>query len=149
METIEFSVLINAEKQKVWKTMLNDKTYRLWAKEFHEGSYFQGGWGKGSKILFLAEDKDGKPHGMYSRIKENINHHFISIEHLGLINNGVVDTTSEEVKKWAPSFENYTFTTKGTQTEVKVEMQVDEEYKIQFNEMWQRALNSLKALCEI
>lgn len=85
---------------------------------------------------------------MFSRVKENDAYKFISLEHLGIISNEVVDTTSDEVKKWAPSFENYTFTDKGDKTELKVEMQVEEEYKKMFDEMWPRALKALKTLCE-
>jgi hypothetical protein len=148
MKTIEFSILINADRKKVWDTMLNDKTYRLWTKPFHAGSYYEGNWKKGSEIRFLGPDENGDIGGMFSRIKDNVEHEFISIEHLGMINNGVVDTISEEVKKWAPSFENYTFTNKGNQTEVKVEMQIADEYATMFNEMWPNALNELKRLSE-
>ena len=94
---------------------------------------------------------------MYSKIKENRKHEYISIEHLGMVKDGVIDTTSDEVRKWTPAFENYTFTEKarlndpvgqGNQTEVKVEMQVASEYKAMFEEMWPRALKTLKDLCE-
>ncbi|MCD6018069.1 MAG: hypothetical protein K0S53_1190 [Bacteroidetes bacterium] len=148
METIHYSILIDANKEKVWDTMLNDKTYREWTKAFHDGSYYDGNWEKGSEIRFLGPDKDGNLQGMYSRIKENIKYEFISIEHLGIIKNGIVDTTSDEVKKWTPSFENYTFTEKGNQTEVKVDMQLDAEYKNMFDEMWPNALKALKQLSE-
>jgi L-rhamnose mutarotase len=148
METIQFSILINADKRKVWNTMLDEKTYREWTKEFHEGSYYEGNWNKGSEIRFIALDDKGAQQGMFSRIKDNIEYQFISIEHLGLINNGIVDTTSEEVKKWAPSFENYTFVETGNATTLKIEMQVETEYKSMFEEMWPRALNALKKLCE-
>ncbi len=148
METIQFTILINAGKQKVWETMLNDKTYRQWTAAFHEGSYYEGNWEKGSEIRFMGPDKEGKLSGMYAKIKDNRKYEFISIEHLGIITNGVVDTTSDEVKKWAPSFENYTFTEKGDQTEVKVEMQIIAEYKAMFEEMWPKALNALKKLSE-
>jgi hypothetical protein len=47
----------------------------------------------------LDVDKEGKLNGLYSKIKENIEHRFISIEHQGVISNGIIDTTSEEVKK--------------------------------------------------
>lgn len=148
METIQFSILINAGKQKVWNTMLEDKTYREWTVEFTPGSFFQGNWSKGSEMRFVAPGKDGKLNGLISMIKENEEYRFISIEHLGLINNGIVDTTSDEVKKWAPSFENYTFTEKDGQTELKIEMQVKPVYKAMFEEMWPRALKTLKSLCE-
>lgn len=86
--------------------------------------------------------------GMFSRIKENDKYKFVSIEHLGMIKNGVVDTTSEEVKKWTPALENYTFTEKDGKTEVKIEMDVAEEYESMFEEMWPKALKALKSLCE-
>ena len=148
MLTLQFSIIINASKQKVWETMLGDKSYREWAKEFHAGSYYQGNWNKGSEIRFIAPDTKGNQEGMLSRIKENIEYQFISIEHLGLINKGIVDTTSEQVKKWAPAFENYIFNDQGGKTELKIEMQVETEYKSMFEEMWPRALQALKSLCE-
>jgi len=148
METIKFSIVINANKQKVWDTMLADKTYREWTTAFHEGSYYEGSWDKGSEIRFLGPDKDGKMQGMFSRIKENIKYQFISIEHLGMVSDGIVDTTSEEAKKWTPSLENYTFTEIDNQTEVKVEMQIAAEYVTMFDEMWPKALKVLKKICE-
>lgn len=128
--------------------MLEDKTYRQWTAAFHEGSYYEGTWEKGTEIRFLGPGEDGKLGGMYSKIKENKKHEFISIEHLGMVSDDVVDTTSDEVKKWAPAFENYTFTEKGNQTEVKVDMQIDSNYKAMFEEMWPKALKALKNLSE-
>lgn len=148
METLKFSRLINADKQKVWTVMLGDSTYRSWTKEFNEGSFYEGSWSKGSEIRFVGKDEKGKLQGMFSVIKECIQYQFVSIEHQGLIHDGVVDTTSDEVKKWAPSFENYTFTNKGNQTEVSVEIQVETEFVPMFSEMWPRALKVLKSLCE-
>lgn len=148
METIQFKITIDANKQKVWDTMLNDKTYRQWTAAFHEGSYYEGSWEKGSEILFMGPDSEGKKSGMYAKIKDNRPYEFVSIEHLGEINNGVIDTTSERVKKWAPSFENYTFKEKGDQTELTVDMQTVPEYKAMFEEMWPKALKSLKELSE-
>lgn len=148
METLHFSILINADKQKVWNTLLEDKSYREWTKPFHAGSYYEGNWEKGSEIRFLGPDDDGQLGGMLSRINENIKYQYISIEHLGVINNGIVDTTSEEVKKWTPAFENYTLTEKGNQTELKIDIQIDASYKVMFEDMWPKALNVLKNLSE-
>lgn len=148
MQVIQFSILIHADRKKVWNAMLEDKTYREWTRAFHEGSYYEGSWKKGSEIRFLAKNEQGIPEGMFSRIKEHIEYQFISIEHLGIISDGKVDTTSDEVKKWASSFENYTFTDKGGQTEVGVELQVDENYVEMFEDMWPKALNLLKEICE-
>ncbi|ULH29688.1 hypothetical protein FH581_007500 [Leptospira weilii] len=149
METISFSTLIHADAKTVWNKMLEDNTYRIWTEAFHTGSYFEGSWEKGSIIRFVGADDNGNLQGMYSRIKENIEHKFISIEHLGMIVNGVVDTESEEVKKWTPAFENYTFKEQDAgKTELMVEMQIVEEYKAMFEDMWPKALKALKDLCE-
>ena len=120
MNKLNFSIVINAPKKKVWHTMLDDATYRQWTTPFNEGSYYKGDWSKGSKIIFLGPNPEtGKEGGMVSRIVENKLYEFMSIEHLGMINDGVEDTTSEEVKKWTPAFENYTFKEKNGETQVK------------------------------
>lgn len=149
MEKLHFKIEIKAPKEKVWNTMLEDATYREWTAPFNEGSYYKGDWSKGSKIIFLGPDpKTGKEGGMVSRIAENKLYEFISIEHRGIINDGVEDTTSDEVKKWTPAFENYTFKEKDGITEVIVEMNIQADYKEMFEEMWPKALQKLKELAE-
>ncbi len=149
MQTLHFSIQINAPREKVWHTMLDDQPYREWTKAFHEGSYYKGSWEKGSKILFLGPDPEtGEEGGMVSRIAENNPHEFISIEHLGIVQNGVEDTTSEEARKWAPAYENYTLKDKDGATELLVDMDVDEKESEEFKKMWPDALERLKALAE-
>lgn len=149
MQKLHFSIVINAPREKVWNTMLEDRSYREWTTAFNKGSYYKGDWSKGSKILFLGPDpKTGEEGGMVSRIAENKPYEFISIEHLGIINNGVEDTTSEEAKKWTPAFENYTFKEKDGGTEVIVDMDSTEEMAKEFEKMWPDALNRLKELAE-
>ncbi|TGK19646.1 hypothetical protein [Leptospira stimsonii] len=149
METLTFTILIQADVKTVWHKMLDDKSYRIWTEAFHTGSFYEGSWKKGSFIRFLGPDENGGLGGMYSRIKENITNQYISIEHLGMVSNGVVDTESEAVKKWTPSFENYTFKEQGPgKTELIIEMQTIEEYKSMFEDMWPKALKALKDLSE-
>ena len=54
MQKLHFNIEINAPKEKVWNTMLDDKTYRIGTEPFMPGSYYKGNWDKGSKILFLG-----------------------------------------------------------------------------------------------
>ena len=148
METIRFAIQINAPVQKVWQVMLDHPTYEEWAGEFNAGSTYVGNWDKGSAIRFIALNDEGKEEGMLSRIKENKGSQYISIEHYGVILNGIEDTSSEEVRNWAPSLENYTFSEQDGKTNLAVDMEVTEEYKSMFEEMWPRALNKLKEICE-
>ena len=147
MDRIHLSTFINAPKEKVWDTMIADATYRQWTAAFNEGSYYKGSWEEGSKILFLGPGADGEG-GMVSRIKENRKYEFISVEHLGIVKNGVEDTESEEAKKWAPALENYTFIEKDGGTELTIDMDVVQEMKAEFETMWQNGLKILKDICE-
>jgi hypothetical protein len=148
MTTLHFSVLINAGRTTVWTTMLEDRTYREWARPFRDGSYYEGSWKKGSDIRFLAPTDDGGEAGMVSRIRENVPHEFISIEHIGFIVNGKIDINSDEAKKWTSALENYTFIGTNGATEVHVDAQVLEEYVPMMNDLWPKALHALKMLCE-
>ncbi len=129
--------------------MIGQDTYREWVSAFNEGGRFEGSWDQGAKILFLGPDPvTGKEGGMVSRIKENRLYEFISIEHLGIVKDGVEDTTSEEARKWSPAYENYTFLEEGGVTEVSVDIDVVEEYADFFNEVWPKALAKLKEISE-
>lgn len=147
MEKLKFSIVINAPKNKVWDTMLNEDTYRKWTEEFGAGSHYVGNWNKGSKILFLAPSEKGEE-GMVSRIKENRPYEYISIEHIGIVHDGKEDTTSEAVKSWAGALENYTFKEEGRKTEVLIDVDTNTEFKEMFQNTWPKALNKLKELAE-
>ncbi len=148
MERLNFSIVIDAPKEKVWKTMLNDETYRQWTAEFCRGSHYIGNWNEGSRILFLAPGETGEMSGMVSRIKVNRPYEYISIEHLGIVQEGKEDTTSEKVKGWAGALENYTFKDLGDGTELLVEMDSNEEYSQMFQDTWPKALQKLKEVAE-
>ena len=149
MPTLHFSVDINAPKQKVWDTMLQDATYRKWTRAFNpNGSWFEGDWRQGSTIRFVGSGQHGERMGMVSRIKESRPPECISIEHLGFIHDGQEDTTSDEVKKWLPAFENYSFNERNGVTEVVVDVDTDDDHQAMFEEMWPKALQDLKELAE-
>ena len=149
MQKLNFSIVINAPKEKVWHAMLDDRPYREWTRAFNPGSYYKGDWSRGSKMLFLGPDPEtGQEGGMVSRIAENRPYEYISIEHIGIIQNGIEDTTSETARKMAPAFENYAFKEKDGATEVLVDMDADDEYAEMFNKMWPEGLQRLKKIAE-
>lgn len=148
MKKLNYSINIKAPKEKVWDTMLEDVTYRKWTEPFSEGSHFVGNWDEGSEIRFLGPDDQGMMGGMISRIKENRPYEYISIEHLGIVEDGKDVLDGEEVEKWKGALENYTFKETEEGTEVFVELDVDEDYEDKFDEMWNEALKVLKNLSE-
>ncbi|MDZ7693929.1 MAG: SRPBCC domain-containing protein [Balneolaceae bacterium] len=144
MKRLHYSIAIDAPKKRVWETMLNQDTYRKWTDVFAPGSHYEGDWNKGSKILFLAPNDEGQMEGMVSRIRENREYEFISIEHLGMLQDGKEDTSSA----WAGALENYAFNLKSGKTEVSVDVDTEEEYLEMFGDMWPKALQKLKKLAE-
>jgi uncharacterized protein YndB with AHSA1/START domain len=150
MQKLHFSIHIDAPREKVWDLMLADATYREWTAAFNPGSYYKGSWEQGAEIRFLGPnpEKPEEEGGMLARIKENRLHEFLSIEHYGMVQNGVDDTTSEAVKSWAPAYENYTFVEKDGGTELLIDMDSEDKYAEMFSEMWPKSLEALKALVE-
>jgi uncharacterized protein YndB with AHSA1/START domain len=145
MEKLNFSITINAPIKKVWETMLGNDTYKIWTEVFGPGSYFVGDWSEGSKMLFLAPEADGtdKQSGMVSRIKENKPYEYISIEYIGEVKDG-----KEEVTDWAGAHENYTFKQIEGKTELLIDLDINEEFKELFQDMWPKALLKLKEIAE-
>lgn len=150
MKKLHYTQFINASREKVWRTMLDDVTYRQWTAVFNPGgSYYEGDWSVGSKMRFLGPDpKTGKVGGMLSYIRENRPYEYLSMEHVGMINDGVEDTQSDAVKKWTPAFENYTFIEKDGGTEVQVDIDIADEFQAEFDDMWPKSLQALKKLAE-
>jgi uncharacterized protein YndB with AHSA1/START domain len=149
---IHYEITINASPERVYQTTIGDKSYSEWTSEFNPTSHFIGSWKKGSKILFLGSDNNGGEGGMVSRIKENIPNKFISIEHLGLVQNGEEITSGTEAEIWAGATENYSFIGENEKTLFSVDMEskheISEEFKSYFAQTWPKALKKLKTICE-
>lgn len=144
MTTQHFDILIQAPRQQVWATMLQSPTYERWTTAFCEGSRFEGSWDEGQTIRFLTP----QGLGMVAEIAANRPGEFVSIRHLGMIDQGVEDTTSEATGAWAPSFENYTFTDEAGGTRLRVDCDdcgAGDDWMVQ---TWPKALQSLKTICE-
>jgi uncharacterized protein YndB with AHSA1/START domain len=144
MHRLHFSIDIKAPKEKIWKVFLEDETYRLWTSPFAEGSHAVTDWKEGSKALFLSPDGNG----LVSTIVKHVPNEFLSIKHLGGIKNGVEDTQSDEVTKWAGGLENYTLKEADGTSELAIDIDVTDDTEKYFTETWPKALQKLKELSE-
>jgi hypothetical protein len=151
MKRIQFKIEINASAQRVYKTMLglNDKkTYEHWTSTFNPTSTYEGTWEKGSKILFVGVDENGKKGGMVSKIVAHQPATFISIQHYGILDGDNEITTGEEVEKWTGGYENYSYQEKEGITTVNVDLDPVEDFLEYFNSTYPLALEKLKELIE-
>ena len=111
---------------------------------FAEGSYAVTDWKEGSKALFLSPGGDG----MVSRIAVHRPNEFLSIEHLGVVKNGVEDTNAAAAQGWTGAHENYTLTPAEGGVRLTIEMDSTPEYASYFKETWPKALLKVKQLSE-
>jgi hypothetical protein len=143
---MNFKIEINAPRERVWEVLFGEQTYPKWTAPFAEGSSVETDWKKGSRALF----SDGKGKGIISKIFENVPNEYMSIEHLGMFDNGKEDFESDEVKKWSGAKENYTLNDLGGKTELAIDMEMgdDENMIAYFNNTWPKALDIVKELAE-
>lgn len=144
MIQLKFEITIDAPIDKVWHVLWSDESYREWTSVFSKGSYAKTDWKEGSKAYFLTPDGNG----MVSKIKKNILGRLMSIEHLGIVVDGVEDIQGKEAKLWAGAMEDYTLEFIEGNTQLLIKMDVVEGYKNFFLETWPKALQSIKELAE-
>lgn len=145
---LHFEISINAPAERVYDTMISQEGYMAWTSVFGKGSHYIGSWHKGEKIRFIGLDESGQIHGMISRIRENRQFSFISIEHIGVIKAGVEYMCGPESGQWAGALENYTFKGKYGPTLLHIDIDVPPDAEPYFNETWPLALDKLKLHCE-
>ncbi|MCU0381925.1 MAG: SRPBCC domain-containing protein [Chitinophagaceae bacterium] len=147
-QQLQFDIYIEKPAATVYAAMIAPGTYQEWTSEFNETSRYEGDWAEGSPIRFVGCDKEGKTHGMVSRIRKNIPGEYISIEHLGMITDGREVMEGPGVDAWYGALENYTFSPEGNGTRVHVSLDANNDYASYFNTTWPKALAKLKSICE-
>lgn len=144
MQKLNFTINIEANKEKVWDTLWNDETYPKWTNAFCAGSYAVSDWKEGSRVHFLAPDGQG----MYSDIAKLVENEFISFKHIGILKDKIEQPLDDETKKWSDCYENYTLTEADGKTTLSVDVDALEQYLNFFNEKFPLALQSVKNLSE-
>ncbi|WP_299114643.1 hypothetical protein [uncultured Winogradskyella sp.] len=102
---LQFSIDIQADKEKIWNALWEDKHYRDWSGVFGEGSHFVvENWKEGNKIMFLDSDQNG----IFSSIEKYIPNKIIQFAHIGTVVNGKEQPLDDDTKKWSGTTEAYT-----------------------------------------
>jgi len=144
MKKLNLTIEIYAPKEKVWKTLWDDTTYRQWTSAFSEGSYAVSDWKEGSKVLFLSPEGEG----MFSKIDKLVPNELMHFKHLGTIKGGVEQPESEESKQWSGAMENYSLKEKNGKTELTLSMDIAESHEQYFRDTFPKALEIVKNLAE-
>ena len=106
---------------------------------FATDSHALSNWKQGCKIKFI----DGKGDGLLSIIETNLPFKQIYFKHIREIKDGI-ETTLD----WGDAMENYFLNESNGVTELKIEMDIKEEFEKYFTATFPKALELIKQISE-
>lgn len=142
MKELQFSIQINASKERVWATLWDDVTFRDWANIIDEGTYMKGVMEEGNEIEFISSENG---YGVTSLIEKLNPYEFVLLRHSA-------DTEEsgqqEREKEWTGGTESYALTEKNGVTTLIVKFDVPLELEEIFNIRFPRVMERIKTLAE-
>jgi uncharacterized protein YndB with AHSA1/START domain len=144
LRKLQFKTKIHAPRERVWKTLWEDATYRKWTAVFSEGSYAETDWKEGHPVKFLSAAGDG----MNSVIRRMVPNEYMSFEHIGTIRNFEVQPPDDDTKKWSGSHENYRLKESDGITELEVEVEVTDDFGDYMSDVFPKSLEIVRQLSE-
>ena len=145
METLNFTIQINATPEKVWNCLWDIENYKIWTNPFCKGSYYKtDSFKEGSKIHLLTPSGDG----MYSILETVKENDFLAFKHLGDIKNFEEMPITGESETWTGAMETYTLKEIENGTELTVNVDTLESYVDFMKKTFPLALNELKRISE-
>lgn len=142
MNELEFSVEIEAGREKVWDTLWRDETFRAWAGLIDPGTYMVGELKAGSEVAFMSA-KNG--YGVTSLVEELVANEYLLLRHAADTQN---TGREERNNEWTDGAESYKLTEQGGVTTLTVAFNVPPNLEDYFNENYPKALAKVKELSE-
>ena len=141
LNQMHFDIDIDAPRDKVWRILWDDASFRDWSSVFAEGSHAVSDWKEGSTVQFIDP---GSNSGMQAVIEKSRPGEFISFRHEREIKDGQVQPPAE----WAGAHENYTLTDRNGRTHLKIDLDAADEHREMFEDKFPKALRRIKTLSE-
>jgi uncharacterized protein YndB with AHSA1/START domain len=145
METLNFTIHINATPEKVWNCLWEIENYKIWTSPFCIGSYYKTDrFAEGSKIHLLTPSGEG----MFSIIETLKENTFLAFQHLGDIKKFEEMPITGESETWTGAMETYALNETENGTELTVNVDTLESYVDFMKKTFPLALNELKRISE-
>ncbi len=141
LKQLHYTIDIDAPRDKVWRVLWDDASFRDWSSVFAEGSYAVSDWKEGSTVQFIDPSSNS---GMQAIIEKKRPSEYISFRHEAEIKAGKVPPTPE----WSGAHENYTLTNSNGRTTLKVDLDAADEHRQLFDDTFPKALTRGKALSD-
>lgn len=143
MKDMQFSIDINASKEKVWNTLWQDETFRAWADIVDPETYMIGELKEGAEVQFLSA---ANGYGVTSLVEKVIPGESLLLRHSA-------DTqetgTQERDKQWTGGTETYSLVEKDGVTTLTVAFDVPDELEEYFLAAYPKAMEKIKELAEL
>lgn len=141
LNKLRYAIDIDASRDKVWRVLWDDASFRDWSSVFAEGSYAVSDWKEGSTVQFIDPGSNGGMQGVIETLRPS---EFISFRHEAEIKDGKVQPPAA----WSGAHENYTLTSSNGRTTLKVDLDAADEHREMFEDKFPKALQRIKTLSE-
>ena len=145
MEKLVFNIDVKASREKIWKVLWDDETYRKWTSAFCGESYAESNWNEGDKIYFFGGSSGD---GMNSLIETKIPNEYMAFKHIGEIKDFKEQPLNEETKKWSGAMETYRLIPDDEFTDLIARTDSVEKFVDYFKDVFPRGLEVVKQLSE-
>lgn len=142
MKDLQFTITIDAPRDKVWETLWQDETLRQWAGIIDPGTYMTGELKAGSEVQFISAENG---YGVTSLVEKVTPGEFLLLRHHA-------DTQDsgqhDREKEWTGGTESYTLTEQAGTTTLTVAFDVPPKMEDYFKTNYPKALERVKVLAE-
>lgn len=139
---MQFSIAINAPKEKVWDTLWQDVTFRDWASIIDPGTYMVGELQEGNEVQFISAENG---FGVTSLVEKLTPGEFVLLRHQA----DTQDSGQQErEKEWTGGAESYSLIESDGTTTLTTAFDVPPELEEYFTTAYPKALERIKQLAE-
>ena len=141
MKEMQFVIVINAPKEKVWDTLWQDETLREWAGLIDPGTHMVGELKEGNEVQFISVNG----YGVTSFVDKLMPGEFALLRHQAdTQDNG----KQEREKEWTGGKESYALSEENGITTLTTAFDVPPELETYFKDNYPKALEKVKELSE-
>lgn len=142
MKEMQFSIEIQATKERVWDTLWQDETFREWASIIDPGTYMVGDLKEGNEVQFISSSSG---YGVTSLVAKLVAGEYLLLRHRADTQD---EGTREREKEWTGGEERYSLREKDGATTITVAFDVPPELEEYFTVNYPKALERVKVLAE-
>lgn len=142
MHTLEFTVEIRAPREKVWKVLWKDATFREWSGLIDEGTYMKGDLVEGKEVRFISGPSG---YGVTSLVTKLVPNEHVAFKQMMDTKDGGEAPREEE---WTGGIESYVLSEYAGITTLTLSTDVPPTQEATMRERIPRALDRIKELSE-